>query len=66
MNKIINILEDIKQSYKETPKSLLYRLIKERLSLIVNTYYSDVCSSINYYDNRLNNKSIQILEKLNK
>lgn len=61
-----NILNDIKKVYLESPENLLYRLIKERLSNVLNTYYSDICNSIDYYENRLDKKSIKILERLNK
>ena len=66
MNIITKMLDDIKDSYKESKDALLYRLIKERLSLIINSYYSDICSSIDYYDNRLSEKAIKILEKLSR
>lgn len=50
-NKILHILNDIKNCAKETPQMLFIRLINERLNKAIESYYSDLSYNFSMYGN---------------
>lgn len=60
---ILRIIEDIKNSYKETPQQLYSRLIKERLELALKSYYHDIDLKASYVINS-GKDSLSIMKKV--
>lgn len=55
---ISDILNDIKETNRETPSQLFIRLIKERLDQALISYYHDISSMVDYYENLSESKNI--------
>lgn len=65
MNKIENIIKDLKQVSKFNSKKFFIDLINLRMSVCLKSYYCDLIKQYDACDNRLNgNKPLRIAKKI--
>lgn len=53
---ILNIIKDIEESNKYTPKVLFEKLLTERLDNSLVSYYKDIESKVNHIEYKLDKK----------
>lgn len=61
---IIDCINDIKKASNENSQELFARLINDRLQLALKSYYDDLSSKFNMFENQAETNSTRVLKKL--